>query len=246
MAVSRRADTTSEGLLLEYVLMQNETSTRIQKALTNVPWLSASSQATRQYLASQSSLEQVADGTTVAWCGRQVTHLLSPIRGSLELSITNAQGKRHVLLRLVPGKVFGLIPVLDDSGAIHDVVARGACEIVRVPQAALRHAMRTDAELSDQVIRLLCAQARRTYHTLASHTLSAMPVRIARTLLNQVDGSGSYAVSLTQADLADMLGTTRQSLNVELKRLERKGLVCLGRGRIEIKDSAQLEQLAMA
>ena len=60
MAVSRRADTTSEGLLLEYVLMQNETSTRIQKALTNVPWLSASSQATRQYLASQSSLEQVA------------------------------------------------------------------------------------------------------------------------------------------------------------------------------------------
>ncbi|GAB2461513.1 Crp/Fnr family transcriptional regulator [Comamonas humi] len=223
-----------------------ETSIRIRKALAHVPWLQASGEAALHYLADQASLDQVADGTTVTWRGRQMTHLLVPVRGVLELSITNAQGKRHVVNRQEPGQVFGLIPVLEDSGAIHDAVARGACEIVRVPQAALRQAMRAYPELNDQIIRVLCARARKSYQSLAAQTLAALPARLARVLLGQSQGAASATLAMTQADLADMLGVTRQSLNVELKRLERQGLVGLGRGRIEIKDQTQLAQLATA
>ncbi len=222
----------------------HEATVRINKALANVSWLNACSEAALQYLAAHATLEQVADGTTVSWRGHQMTHLLIPAQGVLELSITNAQGKRHVITRLEPGQVFGLIPVLEDSEAIHDAVARGACEVVRVPQTELRLAMRAYPELNDQIIRLLCARARVTYQALAAQSLMAMPSRLARVLLSQVRGPGPHTLVLTQADLADMLGITRQSLNVELKRLERKGMVGLGRGRIDIQDQAQLAQLA--
>ena len=83
-----------------------------------------------------------------------------------------------------------------------------------------------------------------TYQALAAQSLMAMPSRLARVLLSQVRGPGPHTLVLTQADLADMLGITRQSLNVELKRLERKGMVGLGRGRIDIQDQAQSAQLA--
>lgn len=221
-----------------------ETSIRIQRALTRVHWLQASGEAALQYLAAHSSLDQVADGTTVTWRGRQMTHLLILVSGVLELSISNAQGKRHVVNRHEPGQVFGLIPVLEDSVAIHDAVARGACEIVRVPQTALRQAMHAYPELNDQIIHVLCARARKSYQSLAAQILAALPARLARVLLDQSCGAASTTLSMTQADLADMLGITRQSLNVELKRFERQGFVGLGRGRIELIDLAQLAQLA--
>ena len=66
------------------------------------------------------------------------------------------------------------------------------------------------------------------------------PTRVTNSIRQLRFGAGE----MTQADLADMLGITRQSLNVELKRLERKGMVGLGRGRIDIQDQAQLAQLA--
>lgn len=220
-----------------------DTSIRIRKALANVSWVNACGEETMRYLAAQATLNRVADGTTVTWRGRQMTHLLVPARGALELSITNAQGRRHVINRQEPGQVFGLIPVLEDSAAIHDAVARGACKIVRIPRAALRQAMITYPVLNDQIIRLLCARARKSYQSLAAQALAALPVRLARVLLEQLHGAASTTLVMTQADLADMLGITRQSLNIELKRFERKGLLGLGRGRIEIKDSAQLAQL---
>ena len=239
VSVSLSSDTVIEGLFV-----MQETTVRIKKALANVSWLSACGDATLQHLAAHATLEQVADGTTVTWRGRQMTHLLIPAQGVLELSITNSQGKRHVISRQEPGQVFGLIPVLEDSEAIHDAVARGACEIVRVPQAQLWQAMRAHPELNDQIILLLCARARDTYQALAAQTLTALPNRLARVLLSQARGSGPHTLVITQADLADMLGITRQSLNVELKRLERQGVVDIGRGRIDITNQAQLARLA--
>lgn len=222
-----------------------EISTRIHTVLARVHWLQASGDDALQFLAMHSTLDQVADGTTVTWRGRQMTHMWVPARGALELSITNAEGKRHVVNRQTPGQVFGLIPVLEDSMAIHDAVTRGACEMVRVPQAALRQAMRSYPELNDQIIRVLCARARKTYQSLAAQSLAPLAARLARVLIDQLQGTASRTLWMTQADLADMLGITRQSVNVELKRLERDGLIALGRGRIEVSNDKQLARLLL-
>ncbi len=219
-------------------------STPVRDALAGVSWLRACGDAVLGQLAAGATLEHVANGATVAWRGRQTAHLLVVARGALELSMTSPEGKRHVVNRLGPGQVFGLIPVLDESAWIHDAVARGASEIVRVPQSVLRAAMRDHPDLNDQVIRLLCTRARRTYEALAAQTLTTLPVRLARVLLGQLQDAADGAIAMTQADLADMLGVTRQSLNIELKCLEREGMIALGRSRIELRDRARLERLA--
>ena len=72
-----------------------------------------------------------------------------------------------------------------------------------------------------------------------------VPVRVARMLDRQRQGAGGAVLRLSQTDLADMLGTTRQSLNLELQRLQRAGIVALGRGRIEVLDGAALKRLGL-
>jgi CRP/FNR family transcriptional regulator, cyclic AMP receptor protein len=237
--VSRESDTRVEGLFA-----MQQASIRPRDALAGVPWLRSCGDAVLDQLAAGATLEHVADGASVAWRGRQTTHLLVIAHGALELSMTSAEGKRHVINRLSPGQVFGLIPLLDESALIHDAVARGASEIVHVPQSVFRAAMRDHPNLNDQVIRLLCARARRLYEALAAQSLTTLPVRLARVLLGQRQQTADEAIAMAQADLADMLGVTRQSLNVELKRLEREGMVAIGRSRIELRDLARLERLA--
>jgi CRP/FNR family transcriptional regulator, cyclic AMP receptor protein len=217
---------------------------RVRHALAQVPWLAACGDAVVSALAADAGLEQVADGTTVAWRGRETDHLLVVASGALELSMTSPAGKRHVTNRLGPGQVFGLIPVLDEVPWIHDATAKGASEAVRVPRASLLAAMQTYPQLSVQIVHLLCSRARSLYEALASQSLMSLPVRVARVLAGQFHGPDARTLTMPQADLADMLGVTRQSLNVELRHLERAGVLRLGRGRISLLDRPALERLA--
>lgn len=75
------------------------------------------------------------------------------------MAISSAAGQRHVINRLGPGQVFGLIPVLDGSPWIHDARAHGPTELVRVPRASLMAAMQDHPERATQMVRC-CVRAR--------------------------------------------------------------------------------------
>ncbi len=220
-----------------------ERSINVRQAIANVAWMRACGNEVIESLASAARLETVADGITVAWRGRPADHLLVVVQGALELAMTSPEGKRHVTNRLGPGQVFGLIPILDNQPWIHDATARGASQVVRIPRETLLAAMQAHTTLSAQVVQLLCTRARRLYDTLAAQSLTTLPVRVARVLVGQLQDRDDSVVRMAQSDLADMLGISRQSLNVELQQLARAGMVELGRSRIDVRDRAALERL---
>lgn len=192
------------------------------------------------------AVRQGADGHAVAVRGRLVEHLVVVQRGVLEVSMTSAEGKRHVTSRASTGWALGLIPLLDEPPSIHDVTARGQSELVLLPRDCLLLAMQRFPALSQQVMRLLCIRARWGYDMLAAQTLMSLQVRVARRIDRQRQGAGGAVLRLSQTDLVDMLGTTRQSLNFELRRMQRAGIVALGRSRIELLDGAALERMGQS
>jgi CRP-like cAMP-binding protein len=216
----------------------------IAQALRAVPWLAACGSEVIDALAAHARLQAVADGAAVAWRGRYDDRLLVVVRGMLEVSMASAEGRRHVLNVIGPGTVFGLIPVLDRQPWIHDARARGPGQLLRLPREALLQAMHLHPPLVEAVLEVLCSRARKTYATLAAKSLLELPARVARTLLMLADDRGTSILALSQADLADMLGVTRQSLNGQLQALVRHGILVLGRGRIEIRDRGALRQAA--
>ncbi len=74
---------------------------------------------------------------------------------------------------------------------------------------------------------------------VAFHTLYA---RLSKVLLD----AGSNQITRTHQQIADELGTAREVVSRQLKRLEQKGLINLMRGQIDINDRGELEKLAAA
>lgn len=215
----------------------------VSAALTRVSWIAVCGPDVIARMAADARAVPVADGHAAALRGRPLEHLVVVAGGALEVAMTSPEGKRHVIGRFGPGHVFGLIPVLDGLPSIHDATARGPGDLVLLPRDSLMAAMQQFPALSNQVVRLLCSRARRIFDTLAAQSLMSQPVRVARVLVDQLHGRGTSVLRLPQADLADMLGITRQSLNVELRRMERAGIVALGRSRIEVLDRSALNRM---
>ncbi|PIF73100.1 Crp/Fnr family transcriptional regulator [Variovorax sp. 54] len=211
------------------------------QALAAVPWLRASGDAAVECLADASHLQHLVDRQAVGSRGTQTSHLVVVASGTLELSMTNVQGKRHTTSLLGKGQVFGLIPLLDGSTLIHDACARGASSIVVVPRDAILSTMEAQPALAMQMLLLMCQRARHNYEVLAGLSLLPLHVRVVRLLL---DRSSEQRIHLTQAALAEMLGASRQSVNLELKKLERSGAIAISRGDIEILDAGQLQAIA--
>ena len=252
---SKREDATSVSRAGEVVCRMDDTGHEgfhgecavtdvVVRTLRSVPWIRDCGDAVVDQLAARARLQTLPDGARVSQRGRHGERLLVVVRGSLELSMASPQGRRHVLNVVGPGVVFGLIPVLDGQPWLHDAAFKGLGEVLWIHRDDLLSTMRDHQALSSAVVLVLCARARKTYDALAAHSLLSVPARLARTLLLLLEERGGPVLALTQADLADMLGVTRQSLNTHLRALAVQGLIALRRGRVEVLTAPRLRQAA--
>lgn len=212
--------------------------------LRTAPWLDGCDDAVVDQLAAASRLQKYATGAIVAMRGSVAESLIVVAEGAIEVGMTNVAGKRHVTSWLGRGQLFGLIPVLESGAMIHTATAIRPTRLLLLPRAALMQALQDHPSLSLRLIYLVCRRARAQYEMLAAQSLLTLPVRLMRVLKGQLDDHPDGRITATQTDLADVLGVTRQSLNQALRKLEREGLLQLGRGQILVLDRAALERKA--
>ena len=97
----------------------------------------------------------------------------------------------------------------------------------------------------------MCRRSRDTFSAMADQHLLSPTARLARHLITLATTYGSewkskegvFEVEFSQSDLAEMLGISRQSLNLSMKQLERLNLIEQKYSKVSIKDIAKLEQL---
>jgi CRP/FNR family transcriptional regulator, cyclic AMP receptor protein len=191
---------------------------------------------------------------TLARRGELVAQIAVIVTGSIELSVTNQSGRRHILTVLRPGQHYGLIPAIDEKPAFYSADAAEECTLLMLPREVLVHNIARSEALLMGVLRATCSSARLVFLSIADHHLLSPPARIARYLLmlsSSNAGTGQSQVSipcvhLSQSDLADMLSLTRQTLNIALKKLEKLNLVRIGYSSVELIDVVGLKQLVDA
>lgn len=210
-------------------------------ALRAIPWLASAQATTLELMARSAQLESHAGGTQVGWRGRIVTHFMVVVRGTLLVGFDLPDGRRHVTNLVGPGQFQSLIPLIDERPQIHDTHCRDDAVILRIPRDTFVAALQGDPGLSWEMLRLLCVRSRRLYESLGeSHTLALAP-RLARILRGLFAEHGAQ-LGIDQEELADILGATRQSINRELKVLEKTGAIALGRGKISLILAEKLKE----
>lgn len=174
----------------------------------------------------------IGRGQSLCRSGDKVVSLCVVIEGILDVSMTSASGKRHIVSCLEPGQLMNLIPIMDDQKAIHDAYAHDQTLVLLIPKQIFLETIDGQPSLARSMTQLLCRRSRLLYENVSDNALLPLRARCARMLLTLMtsyglprDGGVSISLKLSQDEFADMLGRTRQSVNRELKQLERDGMI---------------------
>lgn len=162
--------------------------------------------------------------------------------GEIEISVLSADGRRLALDMMREGDLLGEIALFGGSRTATATTLKPSV-LDQVRRADVLAAIRERPELALQFVDLLCERLRAVSAKLEERTFMALPVRVASRLLH-LDGKigdGSGGVRVSQAELADFAGATREGVAKVLAEWRHRGWVALSRGRVRILDRRALE-----
>lgn len=198
-------------------------------------------------------LRALARGEMLTRRGGSFDALAVLIEGGLESSITRADGHRLLLGYLQPGDMIGFIGLIDGRGHVTDLRAREPCWLLMLPRATLLSMRAQHPEIVAACERQLALRSRLLYDRLAADPSLPVEARLARLLLGWGDLYGLprgdellLDMKLSQADLADTLGVSRQRVNAAIKQLQQLGAIRTAYSKIALSDLARLREAALA
>jgi CRP-like cAMP-binding protein len=173
-----------------------------------------------------------------------VLHVISS--GSVKVAVDSDNGGEAILATLGPGMSFGELSVIDGSPRSATVRAVGASETITLDRTTMRDLMAGDDNVRDALMAEAMRVIRRLTDQVAElHFLdlgSRLAMRIAR-MAREADPSAdrvSLEWPLRQAEVAAMVGGTRQSVNRVLNDMVDAGLIRIGPDRLVVLDVSGL------
>lgn len=162
---------------------------------------------------------------------------------------THAGGRTLTLATFGPGDIFGELALFEDEKRSATVEAIEPTSALAVLGPDMRRLMSEHAEISARLAVALGRRLRETNERLARQSFQTVQSRVAVVLAQLVDQEaaddgerGDVLVTATQADLAQLAGSSRESASRFLAVLERAGVISQGRGRLVVHDRDALEQ----
>ena len=163
--------------------------------------------------------------------------------GAVRLSICTANWHELVVATLGPGAVFGEMSAIDHLPRSATATVVEASELIVVGSDRLADEISDDPAIAAHLLQVLSAEVRRADHQLAVQTGQPTICRVATQLLEaleELDPNDPPAITTTQAELAALVGSTRESTARCLARLRECGCIRTRRGVIEVVDLDQL------
>jgi len=173
--------------------------------------------------------------------------MFAVLRGTVKISALSEAGKEIVLNRIGAGEVFGEIALLDGGERSGDAVAMTECDLLVLDRRYVLPVLEQRADICLMLLRILCERLRRTSRQVEDLLFRHLEGRIAKALLQLAESAGSGApaadLRVSQQELGNLVGGSRESINKQLQVWQKAGLVTLRRGAIAIRDPAALERL---
>ncbi|MGV6805947.1 MAG: Crp/Fnr family transcriptional regulator [Ruegeria sp.] len=215
-------------------------------AFPNSGFMSEASDRLRAMLSSLATSVSLDRGEVLFEQGDEGDALYALMQGTLEVSFLAMSGRKLALSLMRPGEIFGEIALFDSGPRTATVTAAEASRVLRVRRKDLLEQIRRHPELAEDMIRLAGLRMRWMGVQLNEQVFLPMPVRLARKLLhlaNQQDAP-TARISLSQSELAEFVGATREAVSKTISTWKRSNVVEASRGGLHIHDFDALRQLA--
>jgi len=163
---------------------------------------------------------------------------------------THGDGRTITLATFGPGDIFGELAMFEDERRSATVEAIEPTSVVGVLGPDMRRLMGEHPEIATRLVIALGRRLREMNARLSRQSFQTVQSRVAVVLCELVEqelaagrgAGGDVLVTATQADLAQLAGSSRESASRFLAVLERAGVISQGRGRLVVHDAKALEQ----
>lgn len=189
----------------------------------------------------------VRRGTTLFREGDTGDELYILVSGKLKVGRTAPDGRENLLSVLGPGEMFGELSLFDPGPRSTTVTAVTETELLGLKHEAMKAWLNARPQAAQNLLRALAQRLRRTNDTVGDLVFSDVPGRVAKALIDLAERFGRPAADgvlvaheLTQEELAQLVGASRETVNKALAdfaargwlRLEARAVVILDKDRM--------------
>jgi len=172
-------------------------------------------------------------------------------KGQVAIRLSSDEGKEAILALLDRGDVFGELSLLDDEPRSTDAVAREEVDLLSLQREDFRRFVEERPHLAMKMMSALTRMVRRVTQLIHDATFLDARTRLVRVLLELAQQQGQPGADglvinqkLTQSELANLCGLTRESTNKWLRFYVREGLLSYEGGKITLVKPERLSQEA--
>ena len=159
----------------------------------------------------------------------------------------HSDGRTITLSHFGPGDIFGELAIFDDEKRSATLEALDALQTIAILGPDFRRLLDEHAQMAVKLVVALGRRLREANERLARQSFQTVQSRVATVLSDLIDGARKEGagerdvlVTVTQADIAQLAGSSRESASRFLAVLERAGVITQGRGRIVVNDPSAL------
>ncbi len=210
-----------------------------QNVIASVPLFSALDSEDQAQLFSMMSTVSFRRGEKLFNEGDPGNCLYLLVDGKVKLGHTSSDGRENLIAILGPGEMIGELTLFDPGPRSGTATAVAPTEMLQLDHTALMDFVDTRPELAKHMLKALAQRLRRTNTALADLVFSDVPGRVAKAVLDLADRFGTASPDgtihvpheLTQEELAQLVGASRETVNKSLAEFVSRGWIRLeGRG----------------
>ncbi|MET0699610.1 MAG: Crp/Fnr family transcriptional regulator [Mycobacterium sp.] len=173
------------------------------------------------------------------------------VSGKVKIGRRSPDGRENLLSVLGPSDMFGELSIFDPGPHTSSGTTITAVRAVSMDRIALRTWLEDRPEIAAQLLRVLARRLRRSHNNLADLICTDVPGRLAKQLLELAQRFGTregdalrVIHDLTREEIAQLVGTSRETVNDALAEFVRRGWIHLDGNSVLISDSSRLARLA--
>ena len=184
--------------------------------------------------------------------GEAGDQLLILLRGRVKVGLNSPDGKEVTLGLLEPGDVIGEMALLDGEARSASVTTMEECSFLALARGDFLPFLESSPRVALKLLAALSRRLRATNDLVGSMSFLGLSARLARVLLNLVQHYGRIAaggivigLKLSQEELGNLVGVSRESVNRQLRLWVEAGLIDMSHGSIVVKNSDALFREAL-
>jgi CRP-like cAMP-binding protein len=170
--------------------------------------------------------------------------------GRVKITLTSPDGKELILRRLGPGDFHGELALLDDQPRSADAISTEPSVLLVLQRDAFKQFLAEHPMVATKLLATVSQYLRRNAELIQDATFLDVPARLARILLELAGGTDATLPPtgavipdrMKQAEIASLVGATRESVNKWLGSFEKQGLISYEKGQITLLRPLALRQ----